>query len=248
MIDDEPEEDERKPSHLTKSLWRYMSFAKFLWLIQNKKLWLARADTLNDPWELALAGDQLEHVILRRPIRPFSRQPEEPIMERAIRINRLWRETTFVSCWSSAEHESYALWKLFCGSNDGVAIRVPTRWLHQALGKVSLHVVTYEDPGTELRTPTAIDLATKKRLMFEYEREVRAIATPDTNDPKLEKKALGWTYPIDPEKLIRSIAVHPEADGTLMEAVVRAVEDYAPSLKDKIAWSAMREPPPLLKE
>src|ERR1700730_10528003 len=101
------EDDEPKiPKHLTRTLWRYMSFAKFLRLIQNKRLWLARADTLNDPWELALAGDQLDHVILRRPITPLdSKVPEESIIERAIRINKLWRETTFINCWSSAEHE-----------------------------------------------------------------------------------------------------------------------------------------------
>ncbi len=193
MIDDEPDE-KRTPKHLTRTLWRYMSFAKFLWLLQNKRLWLARADTLNDPWELALAGDQLDHVILRRPIRPLhSTEPEEPIMDRAVRINKLWRETTFINCWSSAEHESYALWKLFCGSSDGVAICVPTRSLKQAFGNVKLYAVTYDKPGTELRTPTAMDLATKKRLMFNYEREVRAIATIDTSDPNLGKGEFGLT-------------------------------------------------------
>ena len=225
-----------------------MSFAKFLWLLQNKKLWLARADTLNDPWELALAGDQLEFVILRRPITPLHAiEPEEPIRDRAVRINKLWRETTFISCWSSAEHESYALWKLFCGSSDGVAVSVPTRSLQRALGKVHLYVVTYDEPGTTLRTPNALDLATKKRLMFDYEREVRAIATEDTSDPKLTRGEFGCTCDVDPEQIITNIAVHPEADSTLMEAVVRAVDDYAPKLRNKVAWSTMREPPPLLK-
>jgi hypothetical protein len=226
-----------------------MSFAKFLWLLQNKKLWLARADTLKDPWELALAGDQLQHVILRQPIRHLgSSEPEEDIMDRAVRINKLWRESTFISCWSSAEHESYALWKLFCGSTDGVAISVPLRSLQLALGNVKLYVVTYDNPGTELRTPNALSLATKKRLMFDYEREVRAIATTETSDPKLMKGEFGFTYDIEPEALIMLIAVHPESDSTLMEAVVRAVDDYAPKLRDKVTWSAMLEPPPLLKK
>jgi hypothetical protein len=129
-----------------------------------------------------------------------------------------------------------------------VAISVATRSLQLALGKVKLYAVTYDKPGTALRTPTAIDLATKKRLMFEYEREVRAIAMADTPDPKLGKGELGFTYDIDPEKLISSIAVHPEADSTLLDAVMRAVDDYAPRLRGKVTWSAMREPPPLLKK
>jgi hypothetical protein len=236
------------PTHLGRTLWRYLSFSKFLWLLQNKKLWLARADTLNDPWELALAGDQLEHVILRRPIRPLGTiTPEEPIRERAKRINKLWRETTYISCWASAEHESYALWKIFCQSNDGVAISTPTRRLRRSLGEVPLYIVEYCEPGYEIKLPDALALATKKRLMFDYEREVRAIATNDTSDPNLTKMEFGFTYDIDPEKLITSIAVHPEAGNTLMDIVVRAVSDYAPGLADKVTWSAMREPPPLLK-
>jgi len=67
MEGDDDTEESNRPSHLGRTLWRYMSFTKFLWLIQNKRLWLARADTMSDPWELALAGDQLEHVILRSP-------------------------------------------------------------------------------------------------------------------------------------------------------------------------------------
>ena len=53
-------------------VWRYMSFARFLWLLQKKQLWLTRADHLGDPWEIALAGDQLAHVISRHPIAPIS--------------------------------------------------------------------------------------------------------------------------------------------------------------------------------
>lgn len=246
MFDDEPEEKSTLP-HLGRTLWRYMSLSRFFWLLQNKRLWLARADTLNDPWELALAGEQLEHVILRRPISPLSSGArEEPIRERARRINKLWRESTYISCWSSAEHESYALWKVFCPSPEGVAISTPTRWLRQALGNVHLHVVDYCEPGSEIKTPSAIGLATRKRLMFEYEREVRAIATIDTNDPKLNKGELGFEYDINPEELITSIAVHPEADGAVMDVVVHAVDTYAPNLRDKVTWSAMREPPPLL--
>ena len=82
--------------------------------------------------------------------------------------------------------------------------------------------------------------------MFEFEREVRAIAFTDTNDPNLVKGEFGFEYPIDPETLIRSVWLHPEADGSLQEIVTRAISDYAPKLTDKVSWSAMRGPPPLL--
>jgi hypothetical protein len=246
---DDIEEPIPRATHLGRTLWRYMSFTRFLWMLQRKKLWLARADTLNDPWELALAGDQLEHVILRRPIRPLdSKEPEEPIRERARRINKLWRETTYISCWSSADHESYALWRVFCSSNEGVAVSTSTRSLMKAVGNVKLYVVTYCEPGIEIKTPTALQLATKKRVMFDYEREVRAVATTETQDPKLTKGEFGFEYIIDPEALINSIAVHPEAEPALFDTILRAVDDYAPKLRNSVSWSTMREPPPLLKK
>jgi hypothetical protein len=35
-------------------VWRYLSFSRFMWMLQNKQLWLSRADKLDDPWELAI--------------------------------------------------------------------------------------------------------------------------------------------------------------------------------------------------
>ncbi len=38
--------------HHDQKISRYMSFSRFLWLLQQKRLWLARVDKLDDPWEL----------------------------------------------------------------------------------------------------------------------------------------------------------------------------------------------------
>jgi hypothetical protein len=40
-------------SAAAEKVWRYMSFARFVWLLQKRQLWLARADLLSDPWEIA---------------------------------------------------------------------------------------------------------------------------------------------------------------------------------------------------
>ena len=96
------------PKDETTRVWRYMSFSRFLWLLQNNKLWLARADTLNDPWELAIAGEQLEFVISRHPQPSITRDfegPRETAIERVKRISTLWRSNIFVNCWSASEHE-----------------------------------------------------------------------------------------------------------------------------------------------
>src|SRR5260370_36430316 len=101
----------------TQKVWRYMSFSRFVWLLQSKQLWLSRADKLGDSWEITLAGDQLAHVISRHPIRPISSSTDkqESAMDRSKRVISTWRKTTFVNCWSASDHESHALWRIYCG-------------------------------------------------------------------------------------------------------------------------------------
>jgi hypothetical protein len=223
-------------------LWRYMPFSRFLWLLQCKQLWLARADLLGDPWEIALAGDQLQHVIRRHPppALPLKPGPLESAMERIKRIIPQWRKTTFVNCWCASEHESHALWRIYCGAVDGVALETNYGKLTASLNGPKLLPVSYGDPGSNTRTPTLEDLVTKKRPMFEYEQEFRIVHTVQGAGETVGHQ-LDW----DPEDHLVSIRVHPEADDSFMQTVTTAVADYAASLKEAVVWSDMRARPPV---
>jgi hypothetical protein len=229
------------PDEATK-VWRYMSFSRFVWLVQKKKLWLSRADRLGDQWEISLAGGQLEHVISHHPITPMGEKRRETPMQRSERIIKLWRQNTFISCWSASEHESHALWRIYCASTDGVAIQTTFGRLRESVGNLLLCRVTYEAPGTRRQTPTLVDLVTKKRPMFAYEQEVRVVR--DATDEVSKEELLGYPLDWDPETIVESIRVHPEADLSFMETVIATVGHYAPALKDSIVWSAMRDRPP----
>jgi hypothetical protein len=219
-----------------------MSFSRFVWLLQKKKLWLSRADRLGDPWEISLAGSQLEDVISRHPITPIGEKRRETAMERSERIIRLWRQNAFISCWSASEHESHALWRIYCGSADGVAIQTTFARLRESIGELLLCEVAYETPGARRQTPTLLDLVTKKRPMFAYEQEVRVVK--DATDEVSKNELLGYPLDWNPETIVESIRVHPETDFSFMETVTETVGHYAPALKDSIVWSAMRERPP----
>jgi hypothetical protein len=225
------------------SVWRYMSFGRFLWLIQNNRLWLSRADLLGDEWEMSLAGEQLRRVIARHPITPLSETSvrSETALERSTRIINNWRRTTFVNCWSASEHESHALWRVFCPSVEAVAIQATLAGLRSSVG-LPVHRVTYEIPGSSPRTPTREDLITKKRPMFDYERELRIVHVWEDVNP--DNSVTGYALEWHPERWIQSIRVHPEADEAFAETVVKVVEQYAHALKEHVRWSAMMEPPP----
>jgi len=219
-----------------------MSFARFVWLLQKKRLWLSRSDLLGDPWEIALAGDQLAHVISRHPPRDIlSPEPHEGARERSERITKEWRRRTYVNCWSASKHESDALWRIYCRSVEGVAIQTTFAELRDSVEPCALFRVTYDIPGKRKVTPTLSDLVSKKRPMFEYEHEVRVVHFDDAEPPlEIPGYPLGW----DSEKNLESIRVHPEADDSFMETVRGVVGQYAPALLDHIAWSDMETPPP----
>lgn len=220
-----------------------MSFSRFVWLLQNRQLWLSRADLLGDPWEISLAGDQLSHVISRHPITPLSLAPGRPetAMERSERIIKKWRQQTFINCWSVADHESHALWRIYCIFFEGVAIQTTLNKLKESVGELKVYTVDYEIPGSRKQTPTHIDLSTKKRPMFAYENEVRIVHyIEDSLEPKPTGYALDW----DIDHCVESIRFHPEADHSFMDVVTAAVESYAPTLKDKVIWSDMNAQPP----
>ncbi len=229
----------------SEKVWRYMGFSRFVWLLQKKQLWLSRADLLGDPWEISLAGDQLAHVISRHPLTDIlSPEVPESAMQRSARIIRLWRWHTFVNCWSVSNHESHALWRIYCPPREGVAIQTTLAKLRASVGDLRVLPVTYEIPGCNRRTPIREDLVTKKRLMFAYEQEVRIVHFADINDvediqPKTLGHSLEWEL-----GAVESIRVHPEADHSFMETVRTTVENYAPALRDRVEWSAMNAPPP----
>ncbi|MHB8089670.1 MAG: hypothetical protein ACYDH2_15620 [Anaerolineaceae bacterium] len=231
-------------------VWRYMSFSRFVWLLQKKKLWLSRADLLDDPWEISLAGNQLEHVIARHPITPIDQyhlleKMPETALQRSERIIKMWRRKAFICCWSASEHESHALWRIYCRSVEGVAVQTTVGRLRESVGSLPVYRVTYEIPGIRRQTPTLPDLVSKKRPAFAYEREVRVVLFDDRKDrPDSEQEVLGYGIDWDPEKNLEQIRIHPEADSSFMETVVALVDLYAPTLKDRVNWSEMNARPP----
>jgi hypothetical protein len=208
-----------------------------VWLLQFRKLWLARVDKLDDPWESALAGDQLMHMISQTPV--VIEGQEVNAIERAQRTVNLWRQTTFVNCWCASDDESYALWRIFCGK-EGIAVQTTFERLQISAAGLGVYPIDYGPIGAAKRTPSRLDLVTKKRLMFDYEREVRIVLEKEEFE-----RVMGHTMDWDPRMQIDAVFIHPEADEAFFQTAMDIIERYAPILLTRTRWSAMKEPPPL---
>lgn len=225
-------------------VWRYMSFAKLVWILQKKQLWFSRADLLGDRWELTPDSPQLNNIINKR----LPESTAQATTERVAKIVREMRAQTFVNCWNASQHESHALWRIYCPSSEGVAIQTTLA----RLGEIGLPIeeVVYGPHGTDGAVPAIHRLVTQKRPMFAYENEVRIILVQDFDHGNRDgRSTIGAGVDWDPEKHLECVWIHPEAQYWFMEAVTEEVKRLAPGLcadhgTPQVWWSKMQSPPP----
>jgi hypothetical protein len=184
----------------TDRVWRYMSFAKLVWMLQKKRLWFSRADLLDDKWEVMIDTPQLNSIITSR---PPSISAEQVIEQTGSEV-KARREQTFINCWTSSEHENHALWRIYCPSPESVAIQTTLDRLKNSIGLPVLKVSygPHEANGT---LPDTLKLVTQKRPMFAYEQETRIVYVKDFSDGEHpERKTIGVEVGWDPEYTSRT--------------------------------------------
>lgn len=130
-----------------KYLWRYFDIHKFLYFLNEKKIYFARSDRFEDP------NEGLPESIIRRIYECEELFPNEenlnprlfPNKKEAIRQNKNQIEILksdadkiqkiqFISCWFVGERESYSMWNIY-SSPDSVAIRFNSTILIENINK-----------------------------------------------------------------------------------------------------------------
>jgi hypothetical protein len=104
-------------------IWRYRNLDKLLWTLAKGCLWFARADTLGDRYE-GTRTRAFRDTFLKQltDLLPTEADTEE-FLGKVGSINRAFVQNTSVNCWHMSEHESAAMWSLYVGLGQGVAIR-----------------------------------------------------------------------------------------------------------------------------
>jgi predicted enzyme related to lactoylglutathione lyase len=110
------------------ALWRYVSFAKFVDLIDRNCLFFSRADRMIDAWEGSVTSATI--TAAERALREGV--PDSPQAERNLRKLRedegIYRERMrmfiLLSCWHEAAHESAAMWEV--GHFQGAGVLTPS--------------------------------------------------------------------------------------------------------------------------
>ena len=216
------------------AIWRYMSFSKFVAMLNTSALYFTVASKFEDKWEGTL---------------PLKNK--EKIDPRIISFFEQYRSTNAVNCWHQRDNESATMWKNYTQGNEGIAIKSTVGHLTQSFRNVEgtitfnsrVHVgkVKYIDYAQEvLNTTNGYIPLLCKRNFFVDEQEIRAVIGDGLLSGFFVQGLPGINVPVDLNMLIDAIYVDPvAADGffDLVKSIVN--EQYA------VSRSSIGEKPPL---
>lgn len=227
------------------TLWRYVTFAKFVDMIDKRALFFARADKLGDPFE----GSYPKANVKSRNQNNLG--PDES--KTVINFQKHLPRFILISCWHENEYESEAMWKLYSMLSDGIAIKTDFTALTKCFtSEKVIHIgkVNYLDyPIDSMPEAEFFDPFLHKRRPFEHETEVRAMThkmpepdgTTDIRDVMCNSPDIcnvGVSYAADLSILISEIIVAPLAPEGFVDLVKSVSSRYhlgAPVTRSSLA-------------
>jgi hypothetical protein len=163
-------------------------------------------------------------------------------MKNMAQVRRALITHSFASCWRYG-HESEAMWRLYCGQADGVAIETTYGKLKALVTSKDTFIgaVQYIDYATQsLDSANVLNALIHKRKGFEHEQEVRILRVDlvaAVEGKPAEKE--GVSIPWDPDDVIERIAVSPYASPWYLETVQTTLEKFSTRLASLVRWSGL---------
>ena len=184
------------------AVWRYLNFAKFMWLLEAGALFLPYTELFSD----VLEGGK------RRRVRDDDRA-----------------RRAAVSSWHASDHESEAMWRIYSPPQEALAIRSTYERLRDGLPDyVRIHLVQYADSPPTSDDPLLPFFF--KRKAYEHEKELRAVVGRPPPDSDAIEEDNGWQLPVDVGRVIERVYVSPFSQQWFYELVQGVIRRYGLSI------------------
>jgi hypothetical protein len=234
------EECLKQPDDGNLSIWRYLDLPRLVWILSNHQLPFVRIGLFSDPFEGAV---------------PEWYDIDDPERTAHDQVRSLIRNQMFVSCWYADPDESEAMWRLYCGEGNGVALRTTYEALDASLPpEVQLGMVDYmEQDEWPKGHRDAYAPMIRKRRSFRHEHEVRAIffngralLVRDETEPSKSRWAERpdvVAFPWNIAAVVQRIYVSPYSQPWFEQVVRSVVAAFEPELAGRLCWSSMKRAP-----
>lgn len=229
-------------------VWRYLTLQKLISLLSSSSLFLARLDSLNDPHEGSYPKQMIDY---RDNLYKSEGQLEH--LPQHVWGNKLSRTCCYVNCWAQSDFESEALWRLYTGSNEGVAIRSTYSKLLNVIrndDELFIGCINYIDYDLQrfdnLLWPAGQNIlqpVMHKRLAFAHEREIRMVKFPLNHWMAEADRPVGLIASVDVIDLIEGVFISPYAPEWYAKVVHDVIDKFAPDLSTRVHWSRMKGEP-----
>jgi len=196
------------------TIFRYMTFSKFVNLLKTRELHFHQAADFGDRFEGSVPDPirEARELEYERAAKRGELHPEGH--EIHAEINKCLRQFTYLSCWHMTDEESMAMWEHYGGSGGSIAIRTTVGEFSSALNTRHDHdiyfgEVNYQPYSSDHNeTPDLDDIDIKedlddrffltreahslvpfvyKRQGYEYEQEMRGIIQDPPFDESLDQ-------------------------------------------------------------
>lgn len=101
-------------------VWRYMDVAKFISMLEQNALWLARADTFRDRHEGRFPDEMRK--LMEKAYEGFGKDDPSPVKD-ADDFQDYLLKNTFISCWHENLDENMVMWEIYGRDNNTVAVQ-----------------------------------------------------------------------------------------------------------------------------
>ena len=225
------------PDNLDTPVWRYMDLDKFQSLLNEKALYLCRADRLQDRFEGTYSRRQIIEM------EDWFKKIDEPHMIESERERRRKdRLKTYISSWCMSDCDLDLMWKGYVRNPPGISIKSSVRRLKDICDKaveywpLDISTVTYSDHAggkniNYFRTPTTF---LYKDVHFKLDNELRIIHCPNISEPTPTHVYLK----IDLRDLIENVVFQPRLKESSLKSVREALNNVG---LDKIPLLASRD-------
>jgi hypothetical protein len=230
--------------HGNNILWRYMNLEKFFDLITSSEIYFTNVSQLTDKYEGTIP--KRNYYSLQKKMESEGMNKEDIVFELeklGQKVDR-FRELTLVNCWTLAQNESYALWKIYLdGSKGGIAIKTTASRIVDAFNNggesnaddIIFSIVEYKDFIEDVNNQ--LQWITRKSNFYEFENEARLIILHTEDNQPSYNVINGRRYKVNIGRLIDRIYISPFSPGWFRRSLHKTIEKIKPEFLERINFS-----------